>query len=490
MLLITFVAGGFSLHRLDPALRRFGELAYVRTWLLLAIAAVMLLHSRSDGRAGSRSDGRAGGRADGRFSRGSHGGPNSPTDSHPGRHPQSRADGRPQGRPHRPQGRSRPRLAAAAAFTHAVAISQLYIALTALWSPDAAGTFPRVFGQLVLALLLELALLALRRGPARAARTILNGSLAAALLYAVAGLAGGSEHGRMAMFFGGPNVFIRVIGGGVLASVYRALATRRLIWLAPAPLLLVCAVESGSRGGMLALLFTLPVVVWAVASSGVLRRRPGWWLAVPLAGALALAAAGYYVLTTNSVRRYVEQRYLVYAPSAYDPAEVDLGSRDRLFAAALETFLAHPVLGFGLSPIGEFERLDAHPHNLFLATARDGGIAGLLLLGIPFALLALRLGRPLAIEQRMAFVLGCFYLCAAQFSGSYYDCRFVWLYFLIAMPPAALPLPHRRPHPTGPRTTLLATSGPSRASHPAYGSPHSAYGPGRPAYGSRWTACR
>ena len=389
LLFVTFLAGGFSLHRLDPELRRFGELAYVRTWLALALAVVLMLHRRR-------------------------------------------------------QGSHRPRLGAAALFTHAAAISQLYIAVTALWSPDAEGTFPRVFGQLALALLLELALVVASRAPSLAARAILHGSLAAALCYAAAGLAGGSEHGRMAMFFGGPNVFVRVAGAGVLASVYAALVTRRLVWLAPAPLLLVCAVESGSRGGMLALLFTLPALAWAVASSDVLRRRPAWWLAAPLAGALALALAGVYVLSQPAIGRFVEERYLVYAPSSYDPAEVDFGSRDRLFAAALETFLDHPALGSGLSPIGDFEQLDAHPHNLLLATARDGGAAGLLLLGIPFAMLGARLRRRLALEHRMAFVLGWFYLCAAQFSGAYYDCRFLWLYFLVAMLPAANPRPALR----------------------------------------------
>jgi O-antigen ligase len=396
LVLVTFLAGGFSLHRLDPELRRLGELAYVRTWLLLALAGVLAL----------------------------------------------------------PYGRSRPAgasLGRAALFVHAVAASQLYIALTVLWSVDAAGTFPRVFGQLVLVVLLELALRVLARAPSQAARFLLNGSLAAALLYAAAGLAGGSEHGRMAMFLGGPNVFIRVVGAGVLAAVYRALLTRRLVWLAPAPLLLVCAVESGSRGGMLALLFTLPLLAWAVWSSGVLRRRPAWWLVAPLAAALAVSSSGAYVLSKPRVRRYVAQRYLVYAPGWYDPAEADFGSRDRLFAAALETFFERPVFGSGLSEIGDFERMDAHPHNLFLATARDGGLVGLLLLGVPLALLAYRLGRRLALEQRMAFVLGCFYLLAAQFSGSYYDCRFVWLYFVVVMLPAGGPRhwPQRMRHKVG-----------------------------------------
>jgi hypothetical protein len=382
LLFLTFVAGGFSLHRIDPELRRFGELAYVRTWLVVAVAGLLLL-------------------------------------KRPGK------------------GQPVPKLAGAALFTHAAALSQLYIGLTAMWSLDGEGTSPRGYGQIVLAVLLELTLLAVRRRPGRAAAAVLDLSLAAGLLYAAGGLAGGAEHGRMAMFFGGPNVFVRIVGAAVLASVYRALLTRRLLWLAPAPLLLVCAVESGSRGGMLALLFTLPVVAWAVWTSGVLRRRPLWWLAAPLAGALAAAVAGVYVLAQPQVRRYVEQRYLVYAPSSYDPAEVDFGSRDRLFAAAFEAFWERPALGSGLSPIGDFERIDAHPHNLLLATARDGGVAGLLLLSVPLGLLALRLRRPLAIEHRMALVLGCFYLCAAQFSGSYYDCRFVWLYFLVVMLPAA-----------------------------------------------------
>jgi hypothetical protein len=398
LLFVTFLAGGFSLHRLDPELRRFGELAYVRTWLVVLVGGLLLLQRPGTGRPVAK-------------------------------------------------------LAGAALFTHAAAASQLYIGLTALWSLDSEGAWPRVFGQLLLALLLELLLLAVRRCPHKAAAAMLDLSLAAALLYALGGLAGGAEHGRMAMFFGGPNVFVRVAGAGVLASVYRALLTRRLLWLAPVPLLLVCAVESGSRGGLLALLFTLPVLAWAVCSSHVLRRRPLWWLAAPLAAALAAAAAGVYVLSQPRVRRYVEERYLVYAPSSYDPAEADFGSRDRLFAAALNTFLEYPALGSGLSPIGDFERLDAHPHNLFLATARDGGVAGLLLLGIPFALLGWRLRRRLGLEQRMALVLGCFYLCAAQFSGSYYDCRFVWLYFLAVMLPAA----RLRRVPPPPRTY-----GPSR----------------------------
>jgi hypothetical protein len=63
----------------------------------------------------------------------------------------------------------------------------------------------------------------------------------------------------------------------------------------------------------------------------------------------------------------------------------------------------------------------------------------------------------LALEHRMAFVLGCFYLCAAQFSGSYYDCRFLWLYFLIAMLPAAGPrlLARGRPHARDGRRGLV-----------------------------------
>jgi hypothetical protein len=36
----------------------------------------------------------------------------------------------------------------------------------------------------------------------------------------------------------------------------------------------------------------------------------------------------------------------------------------------------------------------------------------------------------------MALVMGFFYLCAAQFSGTYYDCRFLWLYWLVVMLPA------------------------------------------------------
>jgi hypothetical protein len=383
VLFAALLAGGFSLHRLDSELRRFGELAYVRTWLVVVLAGLLLLGRRAR--------------------------------------------------------RPLPKLSGAALFAHSAAVSQLYIGLTALWSPERDGTFPRVFGQIMLAVLVELALVVARRMPRQAARRVLGLTLAAGVVYAVAGLAGGSENGRMAMFFGGPNVFIRVVAAGLLAAVYCAVATRRLAWLGAAPLLLVCGVESGSRGGMLALLFTLPLLAWALWTGGVFRRRPAWWLAAPLAGAIVVALAGVYVLSQPAVRRYVEDRYLVYAPGSYDAAEVDFGSRDVLFRAALDTFWRYPAVGSGLSPIGGFARVDAHPHNLLLATLRDGGLVGVMLLSVPFALLGARLRRRLAFEQRMAFVVGCFYLCAAQFSGSYYDCRFVWLYFLVAMLPAAAP---------------------------------------------------
>jgi O-antigen ligase len=383
ILFATFLAGGFSFHRLDPELRRFGELAYARTWLVAALAGILLLRRRR-------------------------------------RTPL-------------------PKISAVAWFAHAAAISQLYIGLTALWSPERDGTFPRVFGQIMLAVLIELALAVARRRPRQAARWVLELSLAAGLVYAVAGLAGGSENGRMAMFFGGPNVFIRVVAAALLAAVYCAVASRRPWWLGAAPLLLVCGVESGSRGGMLALLFTLPVLAWALWTSGVFRRRPAWWLAAPLAVGLVVALAGMYVLSQPAVRRYVEERYLVYAPGSYDAAGVDFGSRDVLFRAALDTFWRRPTVGSGLSPIGDFAQVDAHPHNLFLATLRDGGIVGAMLLSVPFALLGARLRRRMAFEHRMALVAGSFYLCAAQFSGSYYDCRFLWLYFLVAMLPAAAP---------------------------------------------------
>jgi O-antigen ligase len=247
-------------------------------------------------------------------------------------------------------------------------------------------------------------------------------------VYLVAALvAGPGVQERYSAFGGGPNVFVRVEALAVLAALVLA-AKHRSGWvLLGLPGLLVGGYLSGSRGGLLALAVVL--VVGGVPLARRMGRRLGRGLGL---GALALVAVLAYVYDpawfTFARERYLEQTLA----QGYDSGRNDLIER------SLQLFDEHFWFGTGLDGFYALQgvQLSAeYPHNLIVATAAEGGVIGLGLLvaALGAGLVGILRWRPLDVST-LGFALAALYvLIAAQFSGDYYDSRFLWFFLGLAV---------------------------------------------------------
>ena len=171
---------------------------------------------------------------------------------------------------------------------------------------------------------------------------------------------------------------------------------------------------------MLGLLAALPLL-----TAFVLRHNRRVWsgLAVVIAAApviLNVAPSLSDRLGAFWAERYVELTF----------EEGYLSSRDSLFTSAWDLFCRHPVVGAGLNGFQQATG-DIYPHNLILNVASEGGVIGLMFLTLPFLFVIARCFRPMTLEQKAALSAGLFYFIASMFSGTYYDARFMWVFFAI-----------------------------------------------------------
>jgi O-antigen ligase len=169
-----------------------------------------------------------------------------------------------------------------------------------------------------------------------------------------------------------------------------------------------------------------------VAGIGGARRLRGRLLggvAVGLVTLLALAV----VLATSAASSLVRTRFVVETfQQGYD------SSRSEIAIRALQLFGQHIWFGTGLDgfyPLQFPWPTAEYPHNLVLASAAEGGVVGLvLLLGAlaagAFAVYRRRPVGPDAIGFSLATLL---LFVASQFSGDYYDSRFLWFFLGLAV---------------------------------------------------------
>jgi O-antigen ligase/polysaccharide polymerase Wzy-like membrane protein len=316
-------------------------------------------------------------------------------------------------------------------FSWVVAL-HIYLAASVCWAPPPErGSLARVLSVVALSLLLWVALRIFRDVPEEKIKLAFELLFFIAIAYAAAGLMGTNENGRMAMAYGGPNVFVRVMVTGIFASAYLTAKNRRLAWLAPIPVFFACAVASGSRGGLLSLLLSVPLFVLAFGN------RQYFKVAGVLCVVALLIVVRYDLMADTRFGDWMTPftRYVQIGGSPLD-AEIDFGLRGILWTTAHDTFLAHPIFGDGMVDTATSSQIDAHPHNLVLATARDGGLVGLFLLLVPSVFLCRRWFSEKTIEHKMCFALGSFYFFESMFSGTYYDARFMWLFLLLYLMPA------------------------------------------------------
>ncbi|MEU2616271.1 O-antigen ligase family protein [Micromonospora sp. NPDC007271] len=310
---------------------------------------------------------------------------------------------------------------------------------SALWAPWAARVEQVTWDLLLLWLLVICTAAFTAADPPRAARILLALTLAAGIIYALAGLqAGPQAQGRMSAFGGGPNVFVRVMCLAVIAAITLAVASRRWWLLAPVPVLAVAAVLSGSRGGLIA----------AVAAATVffvffLRRRRTAVLAATL---LLGSAAGWAVweVMGAAVEALAATRYNTTALDANGYSE-----RPELLTAAWDLFRQHPIAGAGMDAFNAATGMN-YPHNYLAGLAAETGIVGVGLL--MWAVVRwCRDGHPWKTatpEQIGCAVAAVYVLAASMFSGGYYDTRFFWIFAVVAVG-RHHPRPHTIPQPKG-----------------------------------------
>lgn len=301
----------------------------------------------------------------------------------------------------------------------------MYQIASALWSPPMARIGPYIVDIVCMGLLVSGLYLNARQGAAVVARRVLWFSWITAVIFAVGAFAaGGGVQGRFAAFGGGPNVFVRIQVLGLIAGL-ALIATGRYRWIGwSAPLLVVFAILSGSRGGLVA---ALMVGFAAVLLSDRRARSVAFVGAV---GAMVATLVAYQFFPP--VRALIEDRFVSQTvQGGY------VSGRPQIWLDTLELFYDNPVIGAGLDGfyglVGVLT-VTEYPHNYVLAVAGEGGAIGLTLFGLAAALWVATVRRTerWSVELLAMVAATAFVGLASLFSGDYYDARMAWCYAAVA----------------------------------------------------------
>jgi O-antigen ligase len=258
-----------------------------------------------------------------------------------------------------------------------------------------------------------------RRETESKVRFLLGLLFGTSIFYAIGGLNGDwGEVDRAAAFGGGPNVFARIMGMGIIAALYFYLRTKRVVWLVPVPFSIGMAILSGSRSGILALALSLTFfLLIAVRSTGAVRR-----VIIGLGCVLMILLS--LPAVRSSVLPYWQQRFVEESfEDRYD------AGRFLLFTEAAGMFQENPVRGVGLDGFRRLSEIGEYTHNLFFQVSAEGGSVGLILLVIALVNAVRGWSRRGSLEEQVIFCLALLIFVAQMFSGSYYDARYMWIFF-------------------------------------------------------------
>ena len=254
------------------------------------------------------------------------------------------------------------------------------------------------------------------------------------LYLADAMLRSGGGGQRFSAFGGGPNVFVRIMLLSCIAAIVLAYRSRN-----PKVAMLIFpfvfgAVMSGSRGGMVAGVVGGVVVILYLA-----WKYKNIWIIPSIVFAIAL---GVLLISTYGREtrffQFINERYIVQTLESGNTS-----GRSELADEAIRLFWLEPIMGHGAGGFTVLQntRLDTYAHNLFLSTAAEGGVIGLLFLGVAMCLLIARLlhsGGQSSVPAVCFGVGSLVVLVSAQFSGSYYDSRLVWILLICGIGAARL----------------------------------------------------
>lgn len=307
-----------------------------------------------------------------------------------------------------------------------------WLAFSAGWAPDGARISATLLDVGLLVAFTLMAWMLMRRLPAEVTDRIWKWMIVAAMIYFVLAMAAGpGAQGRYAAPGGGPNVFVRVMVLGAIASLYFA-STKKKAWaLLPVPFFAVGAALSGSRGGLLSALLVVLIFFIPIAKSLGLGKM--------LLLSFGSAAGGWFLLTQNhgQIRKFIEERYI-----QQTFVEGYSSGRDTIAEDAMRLYQQSPVIGTGMDGYyvlqddpGTFE----YPHNLVLATMAETGTVGLAFLFACFVALLVGTWRVRPASPSVLYATGAgFYLgFTSLFSGDYYDTRLMWFFLGFAAVQAA-----------------------------------------------------
>jgi O-antigen ligase len=253
----------------------------------------------------------------------------------------------------------------------------------------------------------------------------------ATVLLAVLQLAGitsaVSSQGRMAAFEGNPNTLATILSLGLLVVFGLGYGrqkeegkARALFWVS-CGILAIAIVQTGSRGGVVALLGSLSL--FFLRGRGVATMLKFGMIA--LVGIVILVVASYRI---EAVRTRWEK-------TIYDE---DLSGRQRIYGQTIGMILERPLTGWG--PVAHLWELGPRvgkpyrdEHNVYLWILAEVGLLGAVPFfgGLWFCWRAAWRGRHGA--QGILPLVMLFYLLAASMKGTVYKDKYFWLVLSLAL---------------------------------------------------------
>lgn len=303
-----------------------------------------------------------------------------------------------------------------------------WMSLSAVWAPPGArlGEVLTDFGVKLGFVLLAVVLIT--RLPRHVTRQVWVWVFWTAVVYFLgAVLEGPGVQGRYSAFGGGPNVFVRIMVLGAIAAFFLTVSRGKSWFLFFVPVFAMGAALSGSRGGLLSA--AIVTFVFIVPILRMLGAKRTWaLLGVTVVGLVGLTLTGAGAVAEFLQERFVEQTLV----------ERYASDRTDIAGAAVGLWAQHGVTGTGLDGYYALQSVEgqfAYPHNLFIATAAEGGTVGAVLLVVAMLVLTLTVlrRRPLEAAAFTGVLAGLFLFSASMFSGDYYDSRQVWFFLLLAV---------------------------------------------------------
>ena len=241
---------------------------------------------------------------------------------------------------------------------------------------------------------------------------------------------------RLAVLGGGPNVFARLVGMGVIATLALAAHWRRrgarrsatFAWMA-IPLAVIAMVLAGSKAALLALALASLVVLHASGARRLVRLLV---LAMVVCVGIPIVAHPFvrHMNKDGGIVRLLRLPDLEDSFGSY-------GSRVRFTLGSLEQIRARPWWGVGTGAWGNSLGLGmdgAYPHNFAVEIATETGLGGLALVLVPFVWFPRRRASedPTArVRAAGLTAIAIFWAINVSLSGDLVDSRYFWLALLL-----------------------------------------------------------